>query len=214
VLLATIYYSIAFGVGTVLFAVTGAAAFGRIYGFDTSQVGLAIGVSTTVGSCVGEFMSGSFSDKVLQRAVERNGGTADPESRLWATLPGALLLPIGLVIEGVCLQFETHWAGPVMGIGIASFGLQIVSTPIFAYLTDCYKPQSIELSTLLNFGRLVFSFTLGFYMVRGSPFKLLYADTNVSSFTTRSHLLKRPPLVLHGVSWQSSTSSYFLALSF
>jgi hypothetical protein len=52
-----------------------------------------------------------------------------------------------------------------MGIGIAAFGLQIISTNVFAYCTDCYKPQSAEVSTLLNFGRQTFSFTLGFYML-------------------------------------------------
>ncbi len=65
-----------------------------------------------------------------------------------------------------CRQYKTHWAGPCVGIAIAAFGLQIVSTTTFAYLTDCYKPQSAEISTVLNFGRLTFSFTLGFYMVR------------------------------------------------
>lgn len=165
VLLAGFYYSIAFGAGTVLFAVTGAAAFGGIYKFDTSQVGLAIGVSTTVGSVLGELVSGSVSDKFLYWANKRHGGKGEPESRLHATWPGAFILPIGVIIEGVCLQYKTHWSGPVMGIGIGAFGLQIVSTSIFAYLTDCYKPQSAEISTLLNFGRLTFSFTLGFYMV-------------------------------------------------
>lgn len=51
-----------------------------------------------------------------------------------------------------------------MGIGIGAVGLQLISTNIFAYITDCYKPQSAEISTLLNFGRQTFSFTLGFYM--------------------------------------------------
>jgi MFS family permease len=165
VLLAGFYYSIAFGAGTVLFAVTGAAAFGSIYQFDTAQVGLAIGLSTTVGATLGELVSGSVSDKFLYFANKRHGGEAEPEARLHATWPGAFLLPAGVIIEGVCLQYRTHWSGPVIGVGIAAFGLQIVSTSIFAYLTDCYKPQSAEISTLLNFGRLTFSFTLGFYMV-------------------------------------------------
>ena len=52
-----------------------------------------------------------------------------------------------------------------MGIAIGAFGLQIISTNIFAYMTDCYKPQSAEISTLLNFSRQTFSFTLGFYML-------------------------------------------------
>lgn len=165
VLLAGTYYSIAFGAGTVLFAVTGSAAFGGIYHFDTSQVGLIIGIPTTVGSVLGELISGSVSDRFLYLANKRHGGQAEPESRLHATWAGAFILPIGVVIEGVCLQFKTHWIGPAMGIAIAAFGLQIVSTTTFAYLTDCYKPQSAEISTVLNFGRLTFSFTLGFYMV-------------------------------------------------
>jgi hypothetical protein len=165
VLLAGFYYSIAFGAGTVLFAVTGAAAFGGIYGFDTAQVGIAIGLSTIVGSLLGELVSGQVSDKVLYLANKRKQGQAQPESRLHANWPGSFLLPVGVVIEGVCLQYKTHWSGPVIGIGIGAFGLQIVSTSIFAYLTDFYRPQSAEISTLLNFGRLTFSFTLAFDMV-------------------------------------------------
>lgn len=52
-----------------------------------------------------------------------------------------------------------------MGIAIAAFGLQIISTNVYAYVTNCYKPQLSEISIPLNFGRQTFSFTLGFYMI-------------------------------------------------
>lgn len=165
VLLTAIYYSYAFGIGTVLFAVTGSAAFGSIYGFDTAQVGLAIGLPTTIGSVIGEFASGPLSDQLVLRYDRRSGGRSAPEARLHAIWPALIILPAGVIIEGVCLQYHTHWSGPTVGIGIASFGLQMVSTNVFAYLTDCYRAQGAEISTLLNFGRLTFSFTLGFYMV-------------------------------------------------
>lgn len=126
---------------------------------------MAIGISTFVGSVIGEFASGPVSDLLLLTYRKRHGGTFYPEIRLHAMWLGMVILPAGVIIEGVCLQFRTHWAGPTMGIGIGAFGLQVVSTNIFAYLVDCYKPQSAEISTLLNFGRLTFSFTLGFYMV-------------------------------------------------
>ena len=174
VLLAGLYYSIAFGVGSVLFPITGAAAYGSVYKFDTAQIGLAVGVSTTVGSLLGELVSGVVSDNMLYYADKRKGGYADPEARLHATWPGAFILPAGIIVEGVCLQYHTHWAGPVMGMFIGSFGLQIVSTTIFAYLTDCYKPQSAEISTILNFGRLTFAFTEGFYMVSSFPAPIRY----------------------------------------
>ncbi len=103
VILGCLYYSIAFGVGTVLFAVTGAAAFGGTYKFDTVGVGLAIGVPTTVGSVLGELVSGAVSDNVMYLANKRKNGNAKFESRLYATIPGAFLLPTGVIIQGVCL---------------------------------------------------------------------------------------------------------------
>ncbi|MCJ1286218.1 hypothetical protein MMC26_005563 [Xylographa opegraphella] len=165
VVLPTVYYSISFGLGSVLFAVTGSAAFGSIYHFNTAQVGMAIGLSTFVGTLLGELLAGPVSDRVLYLYTKSHAGVPKPEARLQATWPGLVILPAGVIIEGVCFQYKTHWSGPVMGMGIAAFGLQIVQTNIFAYMTDCYKPQSAEISTLLNFGRQTFSFTLGFYMI-------------------------------------------------
>ncbi|ORY00098.1 major facilitator superfamily domain-containing protein [Clohesyomyces aquaticus] len=160
-----ICYALGFGFGSVLFAVTGAAAFGAAskYHFDTVGVGLAIGLSTFVGTLLGELFSGPVSDYLVLLHRKRHDGKLVAEARLHGMWPGFVLLPIGIIIEGVTLQKDAHWMGPVMGIGIAALGLQIVSTNIFAYITDCYKPRSAEISTLLNVGRQTFSFTLGFY---------------------------------------------------
>jgi MFS family permease len=140
VLLPAIYYSISFGLGSVLFAVTGAAAFGSIYHFNTAQIGMAIGLSTFTGTLIGELAAGPVSDRILYLYTKTHGGVSKPEARLQATWPGFILLPAGIIIEGVCLQYKTHWAGPVMGIGIAAFGLQIISTNVFAYIPDVSCP--------------------------------------------------------------------------
>lgn len=136
VLLPVLYYGLSFGFGSVIFAITGAAAFGSTYHFDTVGVGLSIGLSTFIGTLIGELFAGPVSDRLLYLYQKKHAGDPVPESRLQAMWPGFFLLPVGLIVEGVCLQYKTHWAGPVMGIGIASFGLQIVSTNIFAYVTD------------------------------------------------------------------------------
>jgi MFS family permease len=133
VLLPTLYYSISFGLGSVLFAVTGAKAFGTLYHFNTAQVGMAIGLSTFIGTLIGELLAGPVSDRILYLQTKRSGGAFRPEARLQAIWPGFFLCPAGVIIEGVCFQYHTHWAGPVMGIGISAFGLQIISTNIFAY---------------------------------------------------------------------------------
>ena len=136
VLLPAVYYSISFGIGSVLFAVTGAAAFGSVYHFNTAQIGLCIGLSTFIGTLLGEISAGPVSDRILYLYMKTHNGQTKPEARLQAMWPGFFLLPVGVIIEGVCLQYKTHWAGPVMGIGIAAVGLQIVSTNTFAYVTD------------------------------------------------------------------------------
>lgn len=106
-----LYYSISFGLGSVLFAVTGAAAFGKVYHFNTAQVGMAIGLSTFVGTLIGELLAGPVSDYILYLSTKANDGVSKPEARLQAIWPGFLLCPAGVIIEGVCLQYKTHWAG-------------------------------------------------------------------------------------------------------
>lgn len=164
VLLSALYYSIAFGAGTSLAHVTGVTTFGETYQFTIPQTGMATGIPAIVGSTLGEFLSGPMSDEMLY-ITNMYHGYAHPETRLHATWLGAFLLPAGVIIQGVCLQVQTHWAGPMAGIGIAAFGLQIVSTPIYAYLVDCHSQQAAEVAAILNLGRLMFSFTLRFYMV-------------------------------------------------
>lgn len=107
----TLYYSVSFGVGSVLFAVTGAAAFGSVYHFNVAQIGLAIGLSTFIGTLLGELGAGPVSDYILYLSTRKSGGESKPEVRLQAIWPGFILCPAGVIIEGVCLQYKTHWAG-------------------------------------------------------------------------------------------------------
>jgi MFS family permease len=146
VLFPTIYYSICFGVGTVLFAVTGAAAFGSIYHFNTAQIGMIIGLPTLIGSLIGEACAGPVSDWILYTHTKRNHGVSTPEARLQAIWPGFIIMPIGVIIEGVCLQFHTHWIGPAMGMAVGLFGLQIISTNLFAYTMDVSSSTFIQQS--------------------------------------------------------------------
>jgi hypothetical protein len=151
VLLPAIYYSISFGVGTVMFAVTGAAAFGSIYHFSTAQIGMIIGLPTLIGSIVGEMCAGPVSDRILYLQTKRNNGVSTPEARLQAMWPGFVIMPAGVIIEGVCLQYKTHWIGPAMGMAIGLFGLQIVSTNIFAYVMDVSGPFLFFPCTLYDY---------------------------------------------------------------
>ncbi|KIW90026.1 uncharacterized protein Z519_09456 [Cladophialophora bantiana CBS 173.52] len=163
VTLTCLYYIVSFAFSSILPAVTVAILFTKIYHFKTGAIGLMLGLPLLVGSALGEFLSGPFSDWFMYRYAKKHGGERKPEARLPASLGSLLLCPTGIIIYGVCLYHKTHWMGPVMGMAIASFGLQLVTTVSYAYCSDCYKPQSGEISSLYNFWRQTFAFPLGFY---------------------------------------------------
>ncbi|KAI1089544.1 major facilitator superfamily domain-containing protein [Rostrohypoxylon terebratum] len=161
--LTLIYYVVSISFSSVLPAVTVAILFTNTYHFQSGTIGLMLGLPLLIGSMLGEIMSGPLSDWVMHRYAERHGGTRKAEARLPVSLGSVVLCPAGIIIYGVCLQRETHWMGPVMGMAIASFGAQLVTTVSYTYCSDCYKPQSAEVGSLYNFGRQTFAFPIGFY---------------------------------------------------
>jgi MFS family permease len=136
ILLPTIFYSVASGYGNMVFVMSSAIIFKKTYNFRTWQTGLLLGVPLTLGSFIGEFGAGGFSDWVTRRRAVGRGGKRKPEDRLFAMIPAVVLLPVGLFIEAHSIHNKTHWVGPGLGIAIASAGLQVVTTVTYAYTAD------------------------------------------------------------------------------
>ena len=108
------------------------------------------------------------------------GGKRTPEPRLDA-LWLALLVPIGIIVDGVglpspnscsrtdafqvCVSHSktSSWVGSAFGLGLANFGVQVAGTVTYTYTTDCYKPQTAETASLINVFRQVFSSLIAFY---------------------------------------------------
>ena len=203
----TIYYATSFGYGTILFILTSTNIFSRLYHLQPYQVGVLLGVPLTAGSILGELCAGYLSDWVSQRRAVHRGGKRRPEDRFLAIYPGVVLLPLGIIIEGVCVTHKTHWIGPAMGIAIASFGLQIVTTVIYAYVADCYKPQSPETGAVINFVRQIFSFCVGFYAVQTGE-KIGYQDAWITwAFINFGTFLPVMLLVWKGERWRKALSA-------
>lgn len=137
VVLSGVYYMTCFGYGTVLFALTGAKLFGEFYHFDIAQTGLLLSIPLLVGCLIGEFNAGWVTDWMSNRYARKHNGERLPEARLNA-IWGALLIPVGIIIEGVCLSHSktVSWVGAAFGMGIAGLGLQIATTVLYAYTTD------------------------------------------------------------------------------
>ncbi|ETS83221.1 hypothetical protein PFICI_05097 [Pestalotiopsis fici W106-1] len=200
-----IYYMTAFGFGSVLFAATGASLFRELYGFNVAQTGLMLSVPLLIGCLLGEMSAGWLTDRMVYRYARTHGGRREPEARLDAVLL-AILCPIGIIIEGVCLSHHNTvpWVGAAFGMGIANYGVQIANTVTYTYCTDCYKPQSSEVSSILNVLRSLFSMTISFYAI---PFgKAVGYQYAWLTFALINVALLVPVILLrvYGTQWRNS----------
>ena len=69
------------------------------YLFSNSDLGL-IWISPMIGSLIGSYFSGPLNDRLTLYLSTRNRGWREPEFRLWAFIPSAIIMPCGLVMYG------------------------------------------------------------------------------------------------------------------
>ncbi|KAJ0122551.1 hypothetical protein J7T55_003065 [Diaporthe amygdali] len=163
VLVPNIYYMTCMAYGSVLFATTGSVVYTTIYGFNIVQVGLILSIPLLVGNLLGEATAGWFVDWLVYRHAKKHNGVEIPEARLDA-LWLALALPVGTIINGVCISHSatTSWVGNAIGMAISSVGFQVATTVTYTYCTDCYRSRSAEVGTVINFTRHIFSALVSF----------------------------------------------------
>lgn len=162
VVLPCIYYMTTNTYGSIVFVLTASSISEKLYHFDVAQNGLLLGVPLTIGCLIGEACTGWISDWLINRYARRHDGYRKPEARLHLA-PLGLFLPAGLIIHGVSVSNHAPWIALAIGMAVASIGVQAGTTLTYSYISDCYKPQAAEVSTIINLFRQIFAFTIGFY---------------------------------------------------
>jgi hypothetical protein len=94
-----------------------APAFQEYYGMTPWQCGLR-NISAVIGSLLGIWVGGTFSDKVADYFTKRNGGIREPEMRLPAMAVSLVTGPLALVFYGVGVNNHIHWMLPTVGLGL------------------------------------------------------------------------------------------------
>ena len=167
VIFPAIYYAAQYGFASILPAVTVTVIFTDFFKWNTLDIGLGYGLALTIGGSLGELAAGWVVDYIVKRERRRLGGRdPEPEARLKAIWTGEILVPTGLLIYGFCLQYHTVWIAPLLGMGIAAFGIQVITTTIYTYSIDCYRPEGSEVAQIINFFRQEFGMTFAFYALR------------------------------------------------
>ncbi|GAA5821619.1 hypothetical protein JCM3770_005701 [Rhodotorula araucariae] len=167
VLLPSLAYSIVFSYTNVLLSVEIPSLLGRKYGLNSQQIGLQF-VGAVVGAVLGEIVAGKGSDMWMVWRTKRAGGNREPEMRLPFGLPGFILALVGILIFGI--QLNNTKAGvwnvtPLIGVAIAIFGLQLVTTVVYAYVTESQPAHKQGLvPPFVAFLRQLYAFTAPFYL--------------------------------------------------
>lgn len=167
VILASTPYALAYGF--MYFVISSLPhQLGYRYHMNSSQIGLSY-LANGVGNAVGAVISGYLADWFLQRsAVGADAAATRTEMRLKAMWLAIVLLPLGDLMYGWCIQYRVH---PIAGLGglfirkyfllyaviilfspahththtiiyLVGVGVGVVQTPSNTYLVDAYQGYS------------------------------------------------------------------------
>ena len=149
--LMSLYVAVNYGI-LYLFFTTVTFVFEGQYHFSTGDVGLSyIGIG--VGMIAGMVVLGIVSDRIIQQ--QQALGNVTPEHRLplRLTLPGAIGLPIGVLIYGWTTHFHVHWIVPIIATSFIGLGNLTAIMTIQTYLVDAftiYAASAVAANTILR----------------------------------------------------------------
>lgn len=198
VMLPAVAYAMEFLWTSIMTTVEIPQLFPELFGFNTQQNGLQM-ISVIVGTIVGEQIGGRMSDLWMSmRRRKLHGRSPQPEYRLWLSYFGFALCVIGVVVFLVQLYNAGHtWnVTPLIGVGIAAAGNQVVTTVLVTYSVDCYRQDAASVGVFITFVRQIWGFIGPFW----------YVFLNVSLFTVMTILTnpKRFPQSIEEVGYRET----------
>ncbi|KAI0460190.1 major facilitator superfamily domain-containing protein [Xylaria acuta] len=95
-------------------------------------------ISLGLGFFVGAQACAPLQDRIYVALKRRYGGAGRPEYRVPMMIPGAVLMPVGLVVYGWTAQYKTHWIFPNIGAFLFATATIISFQCLQTYLVDTY----------------------------------------------------------------------------
>ncbi|KAF2715071.1 MFS multidrug transporter, partial [Pleomassaria siparia CBS 279.74] len=127
------------------------------YGQTPAMSGLHY-FAIVIGCMVGSWGVGWAMDRVWARLKKNHQGQTKPEYRVPLMIPGAILIPIGLLWYGWAAEQELHWIVPDIGIAIFGCGYMSSGTASMAYVTEAFLNHTASSGAATQFLRNVFAF--------------------------------------------------------
>ena len=134
------------------------------YGF-TPQQNAEFTFSLWFGFILAQIYGHRLSDWLPLRLCRKSGGTWKPEYRLHTLwLPSLVLLPIGLGVFGVALQYHTHYMVLALGAFLITFSAMLSVPVAVNYVIECFRQHALETSAIMGAYRLTFGLAVPFFV--------------------------------------------------
>lgn len=124
----------------------------QVYG-ESIEIGGLNYISLGLGFWIGTQIAAKSADRIYKGLKAKHNGIAQSEFRVPLMIPGAILVPVGLVIYGWAAQKRTHWIVPNIGTAIFAAGNQMVFQCCQTYIVDAYTrfaASAIAATTVLR----------------------------------------------------------------
>lgn len=171
VLFFSIWISFAWGIIFLFFSVI-PLSFENHHGWNVGQQGYPY-ISLAVGTFLG-FAFNFIQDRLYQRATAKNGGVPVPEARLYGSLIGSVLLPVGMFWYGWTQFSYIHYIVPIIALTPIILGIYHIFLAVYNYLADSYGEFASSAVAAQGFMRNMFaaSFPLfASYMFNGMGYQ-------------------------------------------
>ncbi|KAI8954310.1 major facilitator superfamily domain-containing protein [Xylaria longipes] len=95
-------------------------------------------ISLGLGFFVGAQVCAPLQDRIYMSLKKRYGGPGRPEYRVPMMIPGAVLMPVGLIVYGWTAEYKTHWIFPNIGAFLFATATIISFQCLQTFLVDTY----------------------------------------------------------------------------
>ncbi len=127
------------------------------YGQSESQSGYHY-VALVIGYTIAAQVGGKVMDRLWKYLKTRAEDTTAPEYRVPLMVPGAVLIPLGLLLYGWSADRHTHWIVPDIGIAIFGCGIILNTQAMQAYVTEAFRQYVASASAAAQFLRSIAGF--------------------------------------------------------
>ncbi|KAJ1553865.1 hypothetical protein HK405_006688, partial [Cladochytrium tenue] len=111
-------------------------------------------IALAVGQVLGSQIAGTSSDRTYRHLRDTRGaGTGRPEFRLPMVVPGAIIMPAGLLLYGWAAERAMPWPVPDAGMLLFATGLMTAYMCVNVYVFDCYQRYAASAVAAVTFLR-------------------------------------------------------------